>query len=120
MVAIILTIMVIIANIIFRGGEIPHKLEPNIYVVFGLLFSGFYEEIIFRGCLQNILKIQLGDVLAVIFQTFLFVIIHSPEKMLYYIALGGIVFGSLMYKSKSIVPGYIAHVGNNMILFSIT
>ncbi|UZE92477.1 MAG: CPBP family intramembrane metalloprotease [Methanosarcinales archaeon] len=118
--AIILAAMGIVVYKFVRGGEIPRAFEPNIYIIFGLLFGTFYEEVIFRSCLQNLLKIQLGDVRAIIVQTILFVVLHPPERILYYIAFTGVVFGLLMYKSRSIVPGYVAHLGLNVILFSLT
>ena len=62
------------------------------------LFYGFFEEIIFRGWLQEELKILLGLKMAVIFQSLIFSLVHGYKDIS--LSIGLFILGILLTSKK--------------------
>jgi membrane protease YdiL (CAAX protease family) len=75
--------------------------------------AGLFEEMLFRGFLQNSLE-QYGDVTrAILWTALLFATFHMNPWWLAQIVLLGVILGVLAWKSDSIIPGAIVHAINN-------
>lgn len=86
-----------------------------IIVLGAVLLAGLFEEMLFRGFLQNSLE-QYGDVTrAVLWTALLFAAFHVNPWWLAQIILLGVILGVLAWKSDSIIPGAIVHAINNAI-----
>ncbi|MBI9021209.1 MAG: CPBP family intramembrane metalloprotease [Verrucomicrobia bacterium] len=59
-----------------RGKGAAYLVRKVIQVIAGGLFIGFFEEILFRGFIQNALKKSLGVIAAVLIGSFFFSIVH--------------------------------------------
>jgi len=92
-----------------------------IIILFGaVLLAGLFEEMLFRGFVQNSLEQHYGDVTrAVLWTAVLFAVIHFNPWWIVQIVLLGVFLGVMAWKSDSIVPGAIVHAINNGISVAI-
>ena len=78
------------------------------------VFGPICEEILFRGGIEGaMLKNGVRPWIAIVVSAFLFGAIHMNPGQLLPAALGGVMFGILYWKTRSIIPGIICHVVNN-------
>lgn len=78
-----------------------------------VLIAGLFEEMLFRGFLQNALE-SYGDVTrAVLWTALLFAGFHLNPWWLAQIVLLGVILGVMAWKSDSIFPGATVHAINN-------
>lgn len=70
------------------------------------------EELIFRGVILNGLA-KYGKTKAIIGSALLFALIHANIEQTIYPIVFGIVLAMMVYKTKSILPGMVAHFVNN-------
>ena len=99
----------------------------NINRMSSVLLIPIGEELFFRGYIQNRLQKKTNHVLAIIYASLLFALIHSPYinlffedfhqtwHLTYLTFFGGLISGLLYYKSKSIGPSIIFHIFWNLI-----
>jgi membrane protease YdiL (CAAX protease family) len=89
-------------------------------VLFGaVLIAGLFEEMLFRGFLQNSFE-RYGDVTsAVLWSAVLFAGFHVNPWWLAQIVLLGVILGVMAWKSNSIFPGAIVHAINNGISVAV-
>jgi membrane protease YdiL (CAAX protease family) len=88
-------------------------------------FPALFEEVFFRGALQNLLvKWWKMPILAIVVTSLLFSFIHMSVYLFLSRAVLGFVLGLLYYKTKNIWVNIIAHFLNNAIavaqLFSMS
>jgi len=86
-----------------RGKPGIYIARKIIQILLGGLFIGFFEEILFRGFIQNALKKSLGVILAVLLGSFFFSIVHfmrpiDPETMNQWNS-GFLLFGNLFARA---------------------
>ncbi len=83
-------------------------------------FPAMFEEVFFRGMLQNLLvKWSKMPILAIIITSILFSLIHSSIYLFLSRAVLGFVLGLMFYKTKNIWVNIIAHFLNNAIALSM-
>jgi membrane protease YdiL (CAAX protease family) len=79
-------------------------------------FPAMFEEVFFRGALQNLLvRWWKKPLVAIIFTAFIFSLIHMSVYLFLSRAVLGLVLGLLYYKSKNIWVNIFAHFLNNFI-----
>jgi len=86
-----------------RGKPGIYIARKVIQIILGGLFIGFFEEILFRGYIQNALKKSLGLIAAVLIGSFLFSIVHfmrplDPDVMNQWNS-GLLLFGNLFARA---------------------
>lgn len=85
-------------------------------VVIMAFFPALFEEVFFRGALQNILVRWLNKpIIAIIITSLLFSFIHLSIYLFLSRAILGFVLGLMYHKSKNIWVNVIAHFLNNAI-----
>ncbi len=88
------------------GGENFHL----VIAYFMLVYSApLWEEVAFRGILQNSLQRTLQPAIAILLSGVIFGVIHFDFDQMIPLILLGCVFGWMYNKSKSIFPSIIAH-----------
>jgi membrane protease YdiL (CAAX protease family) len=84
-----------------------------------VLLAPIFEEIYFRGYLFQKLKLVLKPRETIILQGILFGIIHlSPVIYISHTAMG-ILFGYFRYRTKSLLPGMLAHALWNLSVIGV-
>ncbi|MFD2564778.1 CPBP family intramembrane glutamic endopeptidase [Aquimarina rubra] len=95
-------------------------------VIASILVVPVTEELFFRKYIQDGLTINYKPYQAIIFTSILFAFIHIPFISLFYdfmdfsfhrsyiTLFGGIISGTLFYKSKSIIPSIMFHLFWNL------
>jgi uncharacterized protein len=79
-------------------------------------FPAMFEEVLFRGALQNLLvRWWQKPMLAIIVTSILFSLVHMSIYLFLSRALLGFVLGLMFYKTKNIWVNIIAHFLNNAI-----
>lgn len=78
--------------------------------------AGFVEELAFRGYLLRQFASRLGPIGGIVLQALLFAIVHGYQGVepLVRIAMFGLLFGSLAWVRRSLVPGMVAHAANDI------
>jgi membrane protease YdiL (CAAX protease family) len=83
------------------------------FALHSILFLCFYAgwEFHFRGFLQNGLRASLGDANAILVQTMASTLLHigTPTVETYMAIIAGIVWGVIMYWTRSLLAGLILH-----------
>jgi len=98
-----------------RPLQVKHSLDWLLVIGGAVFITGFAEEALFRGFLQNALE-NKGDVTrAVILSSLTWTLIHSNPYWAVSIFITGIFFGYLSWRSDSVLPSFIAHATNNFL-----
>jgi membrane protease YdiL (CAAX protease family) len=99
---------------------------PTLFVVLGIamgsLVSPITEETAFRGYAQVILERRFPAIVAVAISSALFAAWHGPTQGLYwskllFFFLVGVVFGTIAYHTKSILPALPVHIAGDLLFF---
>jgi membrane protease YdiL (CAAX protease family) len=89
------------------GASLP------IFIVYSLLYLVYYLgwEFFFRGYMQFGLKGRLGDANAILVQTLASCLLHigKPDAEIYASILGGIVWGMVVFRTRSLLPVLLLH-----------
>jgi membrane protease YdiL (CAAX protease family) len=87
--------------------------SPPIFLVYSLLYLIYYLgwEFFFRGYMQFGLKGRLGDGNAILVQTLASCLLHigKPGAEVYSSILGGIVWGMVVFRTRSLLPVLLLH-----------
>lgn len=101
----------------------------NVNYISAIILIPIGEELFFREYIQNRLQKNTSYVIAILFASLLFALIHSPYMNLFfedfhqtwhrtYLAFfGGLLSGLIYYKSKSIGPSMLLHIFWNLTAF---
>ncbi len=81
-----------------------------------VVLASLIEEMLFRGLLQKALEAQFEPAYAVFLSALIFAIFHGPIWMVQ-VAVIGVLFGYIAWRSQSIFPGVVVHALHN--LFSL-
>ena len=87
-----------------------------------MLFTGFAEELLFRGALLAAAVRALGKQQGILFSSLAFGVLHAGTGSLadvVYVTLVGLFFGVVAHRSKSIIGVSIAHGLANIVLFMV-
>lgn len=111
--------------------DFPLPLNTWYWLIINIVLLAFVpavcEELVFRGVIFNGLM-QYSNLkeskknrvwIAIIGSALLFSLIHGSIEQTIYPIIFGIVLGILAYKTKSIVPGMIAHFVNNAFVLTM-
>jgi membrane protease YdiL (CAAX protease family) len=96
-----------------------------------MAYIGLAEEVFFRGYLMSRLCVWLGDRRGLVFSAILFGLVHVVSLVAFHglrsalrdsltglgAALGGLLYGWLLLKTSSIVPGAVIHTAANLYLY---
>ncbi|RMD91549.1 MAG: CPBP family intramembrane metalloprotease [Calditrichaeota bacterium] len=85
-----------------------------------VLIAGLFEEMLFRGLLQNSLEEKMDITRAVLATAIVFSFIHFNPYWVVPIAILGVFLGVLAWKSNSIVPSATVHAVNNGLALVMT
>ena len=98
----------------------PRTLADLTWVlIFAALLPGICEESLFRGAIQGILG-RKGHSKSILITAFLFSVYHVNPWVLVPGFFLGIVFGTLVARTGSILPAVLAHLANNSVAFTAT
>ncbi len=86
---------------------------PETILIIGII-TPIAEELLFRGLVYNTLLKSFPILPTIFIQAFLFGICHGNIIQCIYTTFLGIVFGYLIYKTKSLYSSIIAHISNNL------
>ena len=112
-----------------RGNALPDfskypALTVAVIIAMGSVAAPFTEEPAFRGYCQVILEREFRGTIAVAISSVLFAIAHGPTqgflwpKLLFYF-LVGVVFGTMAYLAKSILPAIPLHIVGLLVFFTL-
>ena len=94
---------------LYKGAGV----SPSIFIVYSLLYLVYYLgwEFFFRGYMQFGLKERLGDANAILVQTLASCLLHigKPYAEIYASILGGIVWGMVVFRARSLLPVLLLH-----------
>lgn len=83
-------------------------------ILSAVVFAGVFEEMLFRGFVQNAFEQRHQPALAIFITAILFGAVHlNPWWFLQFIFIS-FILGVLAWKSDSIIPGAIVHAQNNL------
>ncbi len=89
-------------------------LDWVIMLLAAVLFAGVFEEMLFRGFVQNAFEERHQPAYAILITSILFGAVHlNPWWFVQFIFLA-FFLGVLAWKSDSIIPGAIVHAQNNL------
>lgn len=92
----------------------PVRLVP---LVNGIVWSPFYEEVVFRGVLFSALRDRLGVFLAAVLSSILFASLHFYSLPGFLgVALFGFVNALVCHYTRSLIPSIAAHICTNLII----
>ena len=121
----IVSLLIYILENMFHGifTEYTHmetalKLNRSILYLIGTVIAGpIAEEMVFRGLTLKILREEFSYVIAIIIQALLFGVYHGNVIQFVYASLMGILFGFMVKKYDSIIPGIVMHAIINASFF---
>ena len=85
--------------------------------IISVIVPAVVEEILFRKVILNNL-IPYGELFALITVSAAFALMHCNPTQIPYTFVGGIILGTVVIKSRSVVPAIIIHASNNMLSFT--
>jgi len=95
---------------------IESPIPLSIQVISIAVIPGIFEELFFRGMVQGTLETALSRRDAWIVQAIVFAIAHiNPVGFFTYLFFLGLYLGWLRNRSRSLIPGMIAHFSHNLV-----
>lgn len=79
-----------------------------------VIFAPLCEEFTFRGAIEGTLLKATSPWKAILLSALIFGVIHLNPIQIPFAFASGVLFGWLYYKTRSIIPGLLAHFINNM------
>jgi membrane protease YdiL (CAAX protease family) len=78
-----------------------------------VLFAAVFEEMVFRGLLQQALERRLPLQNALFATALIFAFLHVLQPWIIQVLILGLVLGYLAWRSDSVIPGILLHAINN-------
>lgn len=78
------------------------------------ILAPILEELLWRGVVLEKLS-KYSTAFAMVFSSLLFALLHEGSAGLIYAFLGGMIFSLLYLRSRSVIPGIILHMANNLV-----
>ncbi len=102
-------------------GSVDSKAEAVIYFVLACVLAPIFEEIVFRGYVYAGLRRLANARQAMLMGGLIFAVVHMNSEALVVITLIGIMLCYLYERTRSLLPGMIAHgMHNAMVLWVVT
>ena len=102
----------------------------NIWILLNIPFAPIIEEFVFRGFLLTKLEKQMDGMQAVVMSAIVFTVLHFPGWILLshmtpivllmtsaQVFIFGFILGIIKRQSKSVYPGMVVHIINNLLVF---
>jgi hypothetical protein len=92
---------------------------PAISLIIG---TGFMEEVVFRGLIQQSGEKPLGRVTSVVYSAAIFAALHIGWQSiidLVFVFLAGLLWGWVFYKTRSVIWISLSHGATNIVLFLV-
>ena len=83
-------------------------------IIYSAIVPAIVEEILFRKVILERL-LPYGNVFAIVFSSVLFSAMHCNPSQFLYTFVGGVIFGIVALKTRSVVPTMVIHFFNNML-----
>lgn len=93
----------------FQAAAQAGTLSLLILVFSGAVLTPFGEEAVFRGVIANALN-RYGPWAGIVGSALIFAAVHGPSVIFFNAFMAGILTGYLFRQTKSIWPGFAAHV----------
>lgn len=95
-----------------------------IMAAFGISMAPLVEELFFRGFLYPVLARRLGVAVGVVLTAFGFALVHASQLAnawapLLVLFMVGMAFTLVRVVTRNVAPGFLMHVGYNLMLFSM-
>jgi hypothetical protein len=92
--------------------------------IFGITMAPLVEELFFRGFLYPVLARRMGIAFGVVVTALGFALVHSSQLAsawapLLVLFIVGLVFTIVRVKTRNVAPGFLMHVGYNLMLFTL-
>ena len=113
-------------------GNLGFEPQPSLFEIFGknivgITFAGFVaivlapfiEEIFFRGFVLNTLVERISPIWGIILTALIFAAVHFEFNSIMPLIILAFILNVLYVKTKSIWPGILFHIINNMIAFFV-
>ncbi len=97
-----------------------HALPLGLTIGVVAVLPGICEELFFRGFILRGVRQRCSDEFAIVLVGLLFGAFHFDPYRFFPTSLLGMLFGSMVVKTGSLVPGMIAHAVNNSIAILIS
>ena len=91
--------------------------HPIVGFLFVVILIPFYEEYLFRGIALSAMEKRVKFMAANALQSLFFAIMHENLSLFLFYFSFGLIAGYLVKESKSLVPGIIFHMTNNLFAF---
>ncbi|MCG8604463.1 CPBP family intramembrane metalloprotease [bacterium] len=78
-----------------------------------VLFAAVFEEMVFRGLLQQALERRLNLPNALFATALIFAFLHLFQPWIIQVLILGLILGYLAWRSNSVIPGILLHAINN-------
>lgn len=94
-----------------------------LFILMGSLVSPLTEEAAFRGYGQVLLERHFRPVVAVVLSSVFFGLYHGPTQgfapsKLFFYFLVGVVFGSIAFLTRSVLPAIPVHIAGDLLFFT--
>lgn len=94
--------------------ELTRTAEGRLTVIlFAMVAAPLVEELVFRGLVQHPLERRWGPAPAIAFSALVFALVHALPWVLPIHLLLGVVFGFVVYATRSVWAGVLLHAANN-------
>ena len=91
---------------------------PILILVLGVA-APIAEELIFRGVLMPAFAQRFGTRIAIVVSALVFSLYHLSPPQLIPAFISGLALGALATRTRSLVPGMIAHAANNLLVLAL-
>ena len=121
----LVSLIIVVFADVFQGVFSEYKLMEKaifdkasvMYIIAAAVLGPLAEELIFRRFTLDILKEEFDIRIAIVIQALIFGVYHGNIIQFVYATLMGILFGFLVKKYESIVPGLLMHMVVNASFF---
>jgi membrane protease YdiL (CAAX protease family) len=123
---VLLVVLIGFGSLLFHHNVLRSLTHANpTVVIFGFVLA-LAEEIICRGFILFELRRRFGSIASVVLQALAFTAFHVPDflllyhrlplRLLFYIFIAGIVWGTVALRTRSVWPSTVGHLLNNIAL----
>ena len=122
---IVVTVVLLVFADVFQGVFSEYKLMERaifekmsvMYIIAAAILGPIAEELVFRRFTLDILKEEFNIWIAIVVQALIFGVYHGNIIQFVYATLMGVLFGYLVKRYNSIVPGLLMHMVVNASFF---
>lgn len=97
--------------------SINEYFHPSVGFLLVVILVPIYEEYLFRAIALSAMEKRIGYVFANLAQSVLFALMHEDFSIFFFYVAFGLLAGSLVKRSESMLPGIIFHITNNAMAF---